>query len=291
MIEMRELQAFVVCADVHSFSRAAEILYTTQPNISKLIRKLEKELGFPVFTRTNKGISLTRKGKIAYESAARIVREEEKLSDSLQADSREKFCVAFNPSSWIAKFLTDYYLAYGRDDVQYSFLEGSVNNVIDRVGSAEAEIGFIFYLARQQSGVIYRMQRQNLFFTEVRRAPVWLYYGRGHKVSDTGDVKLIQCYEDEFALSHYWDRYGRNSDEDDLSDRVSVVTNSDYVMNRMLRKTDLCNISGRDLSGESEFGGRQDGNGEVIFGYLQRRGEELSGHALKLIQLLEKYLR
>ena len=40
MLEVKELQYFVVCADLSSFSRAAEVLYTTQPNVSKVIRSL-----------------------------------------------------------------------------------------------------------------------------------------------------------------------------------------------------------------------------------------------------------
>lgn len=287
MIEMKELQAFVVCADVHSFSRAAQVLYTSQPNISKLIRKLEKELGYQVFTRTNKGIQLTRKGKTAYESAAKIVREGERLADSLQTDNREEFCVAFNPSSWFARILTDFYLKYRRDDIRYSFLEGSINNVIDMVGSEKAEIGFIFCLEKQQSGITYRMQRKNLFFTEVRRTQMWLYYGRGQTHPDPNEIQLIQCYEDEFAFSHYWDR---STDRDSLTGRVSVVTNSDYVMNRMLRETDLCNISSRDLGGHPEFDGQKE-DAEVIFGYLRRRDEELSGCGKELIQFLEDVIQ
>ena len=60
MLEVKELQYFVVCADLSSFSRAAEVLYTTQPNVSKVIRSLEEKLGFEVFERDNRGIKLTR---------------------------------------------------------------------------------------------------------------------------------------------------------------------------------------------------------------------------------------
>lgn len=48
MIETKQLQYLVVCAQLRSFSKAAEALYTTQPNVSKVIRMLEDELGFPV---------------------------------------------------------------------------------------------------------------------------------------------------------------------------------------------------------------------------------------------------
>ena len=55
MLEVKELQYFVICADVRSFSKAARVLYTTQPNVSKVIKSLESKLGFPVFRRDKTG--------------------------------------------------------------------------------------------------------------------------------------------------------------------------------------------------------------------------------------------
>ena len=41
-MELRELQFFVVSVDAGSLSQAAQILYTTQPHVSKTIKKLER---------------------------------------------------------------------------------------------------------------------------------------------------------------------------------------------------------------------------------------------------------
>ena len=73
MIETKQLQYLVVCAQLRSFSKAAEALYTTQPNVSKVIRMLEDELGFPVFVRQSRGITLTARGQRVYEYASRAV--------------------------------------------------------------------------------------------------------------------------------------------------------------------------------------------------------------------------
>lgn len=292
MIEMKELQAFVVCADVHSFSRAAEILYTSQPNVSKMIRNLEKKLGFDVFFRDNKGIRLTNKGRRAYEYASRIVGEEENLSHMLQMDCREEFCVAFNPSSWIAKFLTDYYRYSRKKSIRYCFLEGSVSDIIERVGDGKAEIGLLFFRKEQRSGITYKMQRQGLGFDELKRVPMWMYFGRHYREGQNADTELIQCYEDEFALNHYWDR-STDGEDQTLTGRVSVLTNSDYVMNRMLRETDLCNMSARDIEEKPEFDGCavESGTEEVIFGYVFREGDEPSANAEEMLRMLKDRLR
>jgi len=48
-MELRQLRQFVAVADTQSFSRAAEKLHMAQPPLSVAIRKLEAEIGTPLF--------------------------------------------------------------------------------------------------------------------------------------------------------------------------------------------------------------------------------------------------
>ncbi|MDH4322772.1 MAG: LysR family transcriptional regulator [Betaproteobacteria bacterium] len=62
-ITSRQLKAFLLTAQYHSFSRAAEDLYITQSGMSVLIRKLEDQLGFRLFERTTRRVELTAYGE------------------------------------------------------------------------------------------------------------------------------------------------------------------------------------------------------------------------------------
>ena len=66
MIETKQLQYLVVCAQLRSFSKAAEALYTTQPNVSKVIRMLEDELGIQIFARSGKHLTQSEQRDYAY---------------------------------------------------------------------------------------------------------------------------------------------------------------------------------------------------------------------------------
>ena len=48
-MQLKQLQFFVVSVDMGSFKAASEVLYTSQPHISKTIKALEEELDFPLF--------------------------------------------------------------------------------------------------------------------------------------------------------------------------------------------------------------------------------------------------
>lgn len=58
---------FYNVAKYRSFTRAAEVMYSNQPNLTRAIKNLEKELGCTLFERTNKGVRLTDDGRELYE--------------------------------------------------------------------------------------------------------------------------------------------------------------------------------------------------------------------------------
>ena len=67
-----------------SFSKAAEKLYLTQPTLSMAIRKLEKELGVPLFDRKHHPLKLTEAGEIYLDTARKIRQLEREQTQKLQ---------------------------------------------------------------------------------------------------------------------------------------------------------------------------------------------------------------
>ena len=58
-MELKQLEYFMVACEKGSFNQAAECLYTSQPNVSKVIGMLEQELGRALFERTSRGLRVT----------------------------------------------------------------------------------------------------------------------------------------------------------------------------------------------------------------------------------------
>ena len=71
-VELRHLRYFVAVAEAENFSRASLKLHVSQPPLSRQIRDLEDELGFPLLKRTAKSVSLTEAGR-TFLSEARAV--------------------------------------------------------------------------------------------------------------------------------------------------------------------------------------------------------------------------
>lgn len=76
-LDARPYRAFVAVADTGSFSRAAQMLHVSQPALSAQIKEFERRLGFALFARTSRSVTLTAEGRLFIDRARRLVTETE----------------------------------------------------------------------------------------------------------------------------------------------------------------------------------------------------------------------
>ena len=102
-MELRELQFFVVSVDAGSLSRAAQILYTTQPHVSKTIKKLERTLGYQLLERSKKGVELTKEGEKVYDQARKMLSSMEEIQRIHTETQESTIRIASMPSSLLSE--------------------------------------------------------------------------------------------------------------------------------------------------------------------------------------------
>jgi DNA-binding transcriptional LysR family regulator len=83
-LDLRLVRYFVAVATELHFGRAAARLYVSQPAVSKQIRKLEDQLGEPLFERDSRHVILTARGRQFFDDAQRLLA----LADTMQQPSR-----------------------------------------------------------------------------------------------------------------------------------------------------------------------------------------------------------
>ena len=74
-MDLLQLEHFLAVVEERTFTRAAERVSRTQPAVSQSIKKLEDEVGTPLFARDLHDVSLTDAGKLLVEHARRMVRQ------------------------------------------------------------------------------------------------------------------------------------------------------------------------------------------------------------------------
>ncbi|MFD5272138.1 LysR family transcriptional regulator [Streptomyces sp. NPDC058335] len=84
-VDTRLLRYFAAVAEEGSLTGAAQKLFVSQPSLTKQIRRLEDDLGVPLFARSRSGMALTEAGR---EFAARVPALLEDWDEAVQATGR-----------------------------------------------------------------------------------------------------------------------------------------------------------------------------------------------------------
>ena len=62
-VSYRQLQAFLQVAQSATFAEAAQKMFLSQPALSSAIKKMEEQVGGPLFSRTTRKVQLTPEGQ------------------------------------------------------------------------------------------------------------------------------------------------------------------------------------------------------------------------------------
>ena len=295
-MDLKQLQYFVVCAQTGSFSDAAKVLYSTQPSVSKVVKALEDALGMQLFERLPRGIRLTVQGQKVYRYACRITNEIDTLENMAAHGMTKWIRVSLNPSSWFANQFVDFYNETYEKNYHFQLTTAGVRSVMDRVRDYVDDIGFVYILSQQKENFLHEISRNKLQFVPMYETAVVFYPGKETELSDSSKskvelkdldgVRFIQNYQDEFFdIGSVHEESFQWKDID-----ISVLTNSDYIMEKMLKNSRVSNVSGSYLS-ENKTGTTPGiplnmGDSKVLFGYIVHKGEKINESVQELIDFL-----
>jgi DNA-binding transcriptional LysR family regulator len=100
------LRLFATVAEQGSFSRAASMLYISQPAISKGVQELERQLGTALLDRSGRGVTLTEAGATLFQHAQQLFAVERAAEAALeQLEGLERGQLAIGASSTIGIYL------------------------------------------------------------------------------------------------------------------------------------------------------------------------------------------
>jgi len=86
MLNPTWLNTFVTLVDMGHFTKAAKKLFMTQPGVSQHISKLEKACGHSLIRREKKSFEVTEQGRLVYQYAEQLVKNEQGLMEQLAFD-------------------------------------------------------------------------------------------------------------------------------------------------------------------------------------------------------------
>ena len=144
---LQQLQYFLAAVQHGSFSAAAEALHLAQPSLSEQIRRLEGELGSPLFSRGGRGLELTEAGRLLRPHAERVIAAAEDAAASVrEVAAVEGGTVSFGtfgnaPYYLLSDLVQDFRALHPKVHVRLTGLNSST--VADAVREGRLEAGLI----------------------------------------------------------------------------------------------------------------------------------------------------
>jgi len=298
-LEVKQLEYFLAVCERGSINKAAECLYTSQPNVSKIINSLERELGRELFKRTHKGIEITPYGKTIYQYAEVILKHIHLMTDIALPINSNKLSIATYRSDIISNILTTFY-EKNNGEVSIEHYQGSIEEVTDYVKKGITEIGLIYVAEKQMKVFLHILFHKKLEFIPLGSKSICIYVGEKHplfnteyiELSDLKTLKFIKGIKDFFSLEHHLDKINIGFTEwENLNN--SVYTNSDATMVNLLMKTDLCRLGIYSKKKKYEpFNIKaikiKNTEGILNIGYVYVEGQKLSQHVQSFLEDFKK---
>jgi DNA-binding transcriptional LysR family regulator len=302
IMELKQLEYLIAAVEHKSLSRAAEHLYTSQPNVSKILSGLEKELKVQILERSSKGVTLTNVGEQIYLYAKNMVRTSELIATVADDKSYDQLKIASYSSNMIANKLTEYYKT-SENKVHVAYLSGTIEEVIEYVAVRKVDIGIVFYPDHMKSAFKQILQHKDLKFNLFKKCKMCLYVGPEHpyyerdwvRFEDLKELEFIQWIKEYFSLEEYIEVLSKKK----LSPRDlkhMIHTNSEHVMKNILEKTNVCNL-GLDLINEADRYpaiktiGLEGCENFLHVGYIIRNSYTLKSHELEFLTCVNRLFK
>ena len=299
-MDLKQLQYFVVSVDSGSFKKTAELLYTTQPHVSKIIKSLETELQTELLVRKARGVEATEIGKKVYEHACRILVESGQIYTAGDRQPARMLRVAANPSDRLARIFRRFYIEEKDLDAQY--LECDLEGIFQMLHRHTAEVGFAYVDQTQKTAFQQTLEYKRLEFTELGVTGPRLFVGPEHPLYGAPEVSGRELRDLKYI--------GNENDQDILSIQL-IPENEDYryykrkgtvletssreLMVGLLLETDLCHI-GYGFSPAASLQEKicsipiKGAKDSIFYGYINRKRDGLSDEARKFVRYVKREL-
>jgi DNA-binding transcriptional LysR family regulator len=145
-MDLRQLSYFVAVAEEGQFTRAAARVSVAQPAISAQIRRLERELGEPLFHRDQRAVSLTVAGEALLPHARAALAAADRGRDTIASlrgllHGRLEVGVAGPVDHRFAKALGDFHRAH--PGVEIAFTQQHNEPLLEAVAEGEIDIAIV----------------------------------------------------------------------------------------------------------------------------------------------------
>ena len=300
---LQQLRYLIAIAEAGSISAAAYNIYASQSNLSIAMKELEHEFDITIFTRSNRGVTLTNEGTELLAYARQVVEQADLLeSQYLHAEPRRRvFAVSSQHYAFVVNAFVGLVREIGREKYEFSLREGTTAGIIEDVRTQRSEVGVI-YLSDFNRNVITKILRANdIEFHELMDCKSYVFLWKNHPLADRTEIhgeelsdypflSFEQGGNDSFYFSEELSSMNDYSQTVKVNDRATMVNLMVGLYGYTLCSGIVCEeLNGGDyrvipLSDDSPI------NGVMKVGYIVKKNQILSSVGKLYIEKIQEFL-
>lgn len=182
---LQQLKYAVTVAECGTISAAAEKLFISQPSLTTAIRELESEMGVTIFSRTNRGVIVSREGEEFLGYARQILSQAQLLQErfSGREQGEKRFAVSSQHFNFTVLAFSRLVQNFRGPRYSFHFRETTTYEVLEDVSQLRSEVG-ILALNEDNERFLRRMfGKLGLEFTELKREQAELFVSAEHPLA------------------------------------------------------------------------------------------------------------
>lgn len=189
---LQQLKYIIEVARSRSISKAAQMLFISQPSLSNALKELEQEIGIQIFIRMSKGISITPEGTEFLGYARQVVEQAELLETRYATvqPSQQHFSVSSQHYAFVVSAFVRLFKEYHQEEYEFSLRETKTYEIIENVKNLQSELG-VLYINDFNEQVIQKFLREaNLVFHPLFEARPHVFIHSEHPLAHKKTVSL-----------------------------------------------------------------------------------------------------
>lgn len=298
---LQQLKYAVAVADTRNITEASRRVFVSQPSLTAAIRELEGEMGTTIFSRTNRGVTVTNEGDEFLSYARQVLEQAALLEERFKGagGGNTIFSVSCQHYSFAVNAFVDVIREFGGAEYDFTLRETQTHEIIEDVAHLKSEIGVLYMSARNRDVISKLIRKNNLQFEPLFTAPLHVFISKKNPLAQKTSVSLSDLskfpyltYEQGDFNSFYFAEEPLTEIDFDCPKNIKVRDRA-TLFNLLigLNGYTICTgVISHELNGENIIARPLEVNDSMTVGFLHRKGMSLSRYALAYIDALKKAL-
>ena len=191
---LQQLKYVVAVADTRNITEASRLVYISQPSLTAAIHELEAEMGITIFSRSNKGVTITNEGDEFLSYARQVLEQANLLEERFKSKDEDSgntiFSVSCQHYSFAVNAFVDVIKRFGGNEYNFTLRETQTHEIIEDVAHLKSEIGVLYLSSRNENVISKLIKKNNLIFEPLFTAPLHVFISKKNPLAKKKKIKL-----------------------------------------------------------------------------------------------------